>query len=124
MSKGGDCLTISFDRGVCGRCAREKSTQIVADVSQLPYHIACSATTHSEIVVPLLDSSGEVRAVLDIDSDLPNAFDTVDQVALSEPGWARGNDDSSSLRDAPDGSSGDPTAATGPESADPVTGYG
>jgi L-methionine (R)-S-oxide reductase len=79
---GHGCLTLSFDRGVCGRCARERSTQIVADVSQLPYHIACSTTTRSEIVVPLLDSSGEVRAVLDIDSDLPNAFDTVDQVAL------------------------------------------
>lgn len=79
---GHGCLTIPFDRGVCGRCAREKRTQVVADVSQLPYHIACSATTRSEIVVPLLDSHHEVRALLDIDSDLLNAFDTVDQLAL------------------------------------------
>lgn len=79
---GHGCLTIPFDRGVCGRCAREKRTQVVEDVRQLPYHIACSATTRSEIVVPVLDARGEVRAVLDIDSDLPAAFDAVDQEAL------------------------------------------
>ena len=79
---GHGCLTIPFDRGVCGRCASEKTTQIVADVTQLPYHIACSGTTLSEIVVPVLDASGEVRAVLDIDSDFPDIFDAVDQAAL------------------------------------------
>ena len=81
---GHGCLTIPFDRGVCGRCARENLTQIVADVRQLPYHIACSATTLSEIVVPVRDAKGEVRAVLDIDSDLPGAFDHVDQEALEQ----------------------------------------
>jgi GAF domain-containing protein len=79
---GHGCLTIPFDRGVCGRCARQKTTQVVGDVSQVPYHIACSSTTRSEIVVPILDSRGEVRAVLDIDSDVPSIFDLVDQKAL------------------------------------------
>jgi L-methionine (R)-S-oxide reductase len=81
---GHGCLTIPFERGVCGRCALEKTTQVVADVTKLPYHIACSASTRSEIVVPLLDSSGNVRAVLDIDSDLPDAFDAADQEALEK----------------------------------------
>jgi GAF domain-containing protein len=76
------CLTIPFGRGVCGRCGRDKTTQIVADVTQVPYHIACSSTTRSEIVVPLLDDRGEVRAVLDIDSDIPGTFDAVDQQEL------------------------------------------
>ena len=76
------CLTIPFERGVCGRCAHEKATQVIADVTQVPYHIACSSTTRSEIVVPLLDPRGDLRAVLDIDSDLPGAFDLVDQQAL------------------------------------------
>jgi GAF domain-containing protein len=76
------CLTIPFERGVCGRCARDKTTQIVADVAQVPYHIACSSTTRSEIVLPLLDARGEVRGVLDIDSDILGAFDAVDQEAL------------------------------------------
>ncbi len=79
---GHGCLTIPFDRGVCGRCAREKTTQIVADVTQLPYHIACSSTTLSEIVIPIVDNHGKVRAVLDVDSDLGDSFDAVDQVAL------------------------------------------
>ena len=76
------CLSIPFERGVCGRCARDRTTQMVADVTQVPYHIACSSTTRSEIVVPLLDARDEVRAVLDIDSDLPGAFDGDDQAAL------------------------------------------
>jgi len=76
------CLTIPFEHGVCGRCARDKTSQVVADVTLLPYHIACSGTTRSEIVVPLLDARGELRAVLDIDSDLPGIFDAVDQEAL------------------------------------------
>ena len=79
---GHGCLTIPFERGVCGRCAREKSTQVVADVTQVPYHIACSNSTRSEIVVPVFDHRGEVRAVLDIDSDLPGMFDAVDREAL------------------------------------------
>jgi L-methionine (R)-S-oxide reductase len=79
---GHGCLTIPFERGVCGRCAREKSTQVVADVTRLPYHIACSATTRSEIVVPLLDAGGGVCAVLDIDSDEPDAFDALDREEL------------------------------------------
>lgn len=79
---GHGCLTIPFERGVCGRCASEKTTQVVADVTRLPYHIACSGSTRSEIVVPLLDVHGAVRAVLDIDSDLPAMFDAVDQQEL------------------------------------------
>jgi L-methionine (R)-S-oxide reductase len=76
------CLSIPFERGVCGRCARDRTTQMVADVTLVPYHLACSSTTRSEIVVPLLDTRGEVRAVLDIDSENPGTFDAVDQEAL------------------------------------------
>jgi GAF domain-containing protein len=79
---GHGCLTIPFERGVCGRCARERATQRVPDVTALPYHIACSSTTRSEIVVPVLAPTGEVRAVLDIDSDQLAAFDAVDQAHL------------------------------------------
>jgi GAF domain-containing protein len=79
---GHGCLSIPFERGVCGRCARDKTTQVVADVTQIPHHIACSSTTRAEIVVPVLDARGEVRTVLDIDSDVPGAFDAVDREAL------------------------------------------
>ena len=75
---GHGCLTIPFEKGVCGKCAREAATQIIPDVTQVPFHIACSGTTRSEIVVPVLDREGRVRAVLDVDSDTPAAFDAID----------------------------------------------
>ena len=81
---GHGCLTIPFERGVCGRCAREARTQLVPDVTALPHHIACSASTRSEIVVPVLDPAGRVRAVLDVDSDTLAAFDETDARQLEE----------------------------------------
>lgn len=85
---GHGCLTIPFERGVCGKCAREGKTQLVPDVTKLPYHIACSSSTRSEIVVPVLDASGRVRAVLDVDSDAVEAFDETDARFLEEVcGW-------------------------------------
>lgn len=79
---GHGCLAISFDRGVCGAAARTRRTQRVPDVRQVPHHIACSGSTRSEIVVPVLDARGEVRAVLDVDSDRLEAFDATDQLWL------------------------------------------
>jgi L-methionine (R)-S-oxide reductase len=79
---GHGCLVIPFDRGVCGAAAREQRTQVVPDVEAFPGHIACSSSTRSEIVVPVLDGEGRLIAVLDIDSDRPAAFDEGDAAAL------------------------------------------
>lgn len=76
---GHGCLEIAFERGVCGAAARERRTQLVEDVHAFAGHIACSSSTRSEIVVPVLTPSGQVLAVLDVDSDEPAAFDEVDQ---------------------------------------------
>lgn len=78
---GHGCLRIPFDRGVCGAAARTRTTQLVPDVEQFPGHIACSSTTRSEIVVPVL-AGDRVLAVLDVDSDLPAAFDERDREHL------------------------------------------
>lgn len=75
------CLRIPFTKGVCGAAARTKTTQLVPDVEAFPGHIACSSTTRSELVVPLI-RDGEVIAVLDIDSNAEAAFDAVDQQAV------------------------------------------
>ena len=40
----------------------------------LPWHIACSSASRSEIVVPLRDTTGEIVGVLDIDSDQLSDF--------------------------------------------------
>ncbi len=79
---GHGCLRIPFGRGVCGAAARTRRTQLVPDVGRFPGHIACSATTRSEIVVPVLTPDGRLLAVLDIDSNTPDAFDETDREAL------------------------------------------
>jgi L-methionine (R)-S-oxide reductase len=68
------CLTIPFTRGICGRCARTGEIQIIEDVMQETDHIACASSTQSELVMPVFNRSGALMAVLDIDSNLPNAF--------------------------------------------------
>lgn len=76
------CLEIPFANGVCGAAARERRTQVVEDVHRFPGHIACDARARSEIVVPVLDAAGELRAVLDVDSHEPAAFDDEDRHGL------------------------------------------
>ena len=72
------CYTIQRGRGVCGTAWQQDSTIVVPDVEQFPGHIACSSLSRSEIVVPLHDPSGNVAAVLDIDSKDLATFDDVD----------------------------------------------
>jgi len=79
---GHGCLEISLDRGVCGAAARERATQRVADVEAFAGHIACNSSTRSELVVPVISPTGRVLGVLDVDSNLPDAFDDADQAAL------------------------------------------
>lgn len=76
------CLTIPFERGVCGAAARLRQTQVVPDVREFPGYIACSSSSCSEIVVPVIALDGTLRAVLDIDSDRLAAFDEVDRINL------------------------------------------
>lgn len=68
-------------RGVCGAAAAERRTQLVPDVEKFPGHIACSAASKSEIVVPLV-VNGRTELVLDVDSAYLNAFDATDQLYL------------------------------------------
>lgn len=72
------CITIPIDKGICGKAVQERTAQIVADVHQNPYYIACSSSTQSEIVVPVFHKNGTIVAVLDADSNLPAAFDELD----------------------------------------------
>ena len=77
------CLQIPFDRGVCGAAARTGQVQLVADVDAFPGHIACASSTRSEIVLPVWNKAGELIAVLDIDSDRPDAFTEKDAERLA-----------------------------------------
>lgn len=72
------CVTIAFERGVCGAAARRQKTIIVPDVDKFPGHIACSSLSKSEIAVPLI-RDGETRLVLDVDSREIADFNDIDR---------------------------------------------
>lgn len=73
------CMHISYGRGVCGTAWQRRETVVVPDVEQFPGHIACSSLSRSEIVVPVFGKSGQVIAVLDIDSTSLGTFDETDR---------------------------------------------
>ena len=76
------CMHIPFGRGVCGTAWARRETIVVPDVEQFPGHIACSSLSRSEIVVPVVSQTGEVIAVLDIDSKELATFDDTDRQYL------------------------------------------
>ena len=76
------CTRIAYGRGVCGTAWKEARTLSVPDVDQFPGHIACSALSRSEIVIPIL-REGAVVAELDIDSAELDTFDAVDEHYLT-----------------------------------------
>ena len=78
------CMHIPFGRGVCGTAWQREETIVVPDVEQFPGHIACSSLSRSEIVVPVLSATGEVMAVLDIDSRELATFDDTDRRHLEQ----------------------------------------
>lgn len=77
------CTRIRSGKGVCGTSWAEKRTIVVPDVDTFPGHIACSSDSKSEIVVPVIKDSSVV-AVLDVDSDSLNSFDSIDDKYLNE----------------------------------------
>ncbi len=77
------CTRIRKNRGVCGSSWAQATTLIVPDVEAFPGHIACSSLSKSEIVVPLI-RNGEVKAILDVDSEHLAHFDTTDQAYLEQ----------------------------------------
>ena len=78
------CMHIGYGRGVCGTAWKQQQTIVVPDVEQFPGHIACSSLSRSEIVVPVFSKSGEVMAVLDIDSKELATFDDTDRHYLEQ----------------------------------------
>lgn len=77
------CTRIAYGRGVCGTAWKERRTIVVPDVEEFPGHIACSAASRSEIVVPIMQND-EVIAVLDIDSEDLATFDQTDAEYLQQ----------------------------------------
>jgi GAF domain-containing protein len=76
------CMEIQFGKGVCGTAASERRTIVVPDVDRFPGHISCDARSKSEIVLPVTSRTGELIAVLDIDSEQRARFDQSDAAGL------------------------------------------
>ena len=77
------CTTIPFGKGVCGTSAILKQSQLVPNVHDFPGHIACSSSTNSEIVIPIIKDN-KCYGVLDLDSDDFENFTVQDQYLLEE----------------------------------------
>ncbi len=79
------CLVIPNGWGICGQSILNKKSIIVPDITVAQNYVACSSTTRSEIVVPILKDNA-CKGVIDLDSDSFNAFDIKDQNLLEELG--------------------------------------
>ena len=63
------CSDIPFDKGVCGKCYRDKQTQVIFDVLSFPGHIACDSASRSELCVPIIVDD---KCIGEIDLDSPS----------------------------------------------------
>lgn len=77
------CTRIKKGKGVCGSAWLQQKTLIVPDVDEFPGHIACASASKSEIVLPLIKDN-QVIGVLDVDSEFPDHFDSIDQAYLEQ----------------------------------------
>lgn len=78
------CVFLTLDKGVCAACATAGETIVVPDVHRFEGHVPCDPNSKSEIVVPLFDTSGTLRGVLDVDSDRIEGFGDTDQRYLEQ----------------------------------------
>lgn len=73
---------IQFGKGVCGKTAESQEVQLVIDVRDFPGHLACDASSNSEVCLPIIVDD-KVVGVLDMDSHLVGRFDTNDVNGLN-----------------------------------------
>jgi L-methionine (R)-S-oxide reductase len=72
-------------KGLTGSAVREKKTVVVGDVRSDPRYLKAFGSTLSEIIIPVLDESGErVLGTIDVESERPNAFSREHEKMLKE----------------------------------------
>ena len=69
--------------GIRGQAGAQGHALNVADVGAAPGYLACSLETRSELVV-LIRRNQQILGQIDIDSDVPAAFDAAEQAAVKE----------------------------------------
>lgn len=80
---GPACIRIKIGNGVCGTAVKDERIIRVDNVYEFPGHIACDASTKSEIVLPII-CNNKVFGVLDIDSPLIARFGELEEKYLKE----------------------------------------
>jgi GAF domain-containing protein len=76
------CAVLDGPEGVCWAGIHRREPVLVPDVHAFEGHVACDSRSQSEVVIPVRDGAGEVVAVLDVDSDQPDAFSGTDVEGL------------------------------------------
>jgi L-methionine (R)-S-oxide reductase len=77
--------TFSSDKGLTGAAIEQKKAVNVGDVRNDPRYLSAFGDTLSEIVVPVLDPSGErVIGTVDVESERANAFGPQDQRMIEQ----------------------------------------
>ena len=77
--------TFPAAKGLTGAAINEKKTLIVGDVRNDPRYLIAFGNTRSEIIVPVLDPSGErVIGTVDVESEKANAFSPSDQQLIEQ----------------------------------------
>jgi len=76
------CTRLHKGKGVCAAAWERNEAVVVRDVEAFPGHVACSPLSRSELVLPVRDDQGQVRAVFDIDSALIGDFDNADALRM------------------------------------------
>lgn len=77
------CTEIKIGEGACGTAAKNQEVVNLKDVNQIENYIACHQETMSEIVIPGIHN-GETLFVLDIDSEKPAYFESIDEKYLQQ----------------------------------------
>jgi len=77
------CTRIKLDKGVCGASFSSEKTVVVEDVEKFSGHIACSAESKSEIVIPVFYEK-KIVGVFDMDSPVLDRFDDYDKENLEK----------------------------------------
>ncbi len=77
------CTHIPFDKGVCGKCYRDKATQRIDNVLEIEDHIACDSNSRSELCVPVIVDD-EVIMEIDLDSPNTNRFTLDEEKEMQE----------------------------------------
>ena len=83
LSSAARKLKLRVGEGITGWVARHGKPALVGDVLKDPRYVSVRRDVRSELAVPL-EVRGEVRGVINVDSDRPDAFSEDDQELLQE----------------------------------------